>query len=94
VDEDHARPWMDAFFFRTSAMVSSNKHMILSVEQVVQRTAVHPSSSTTLSGLIGYAAVIADNHLAKSFFIEPTFTALRTSRMPVFFLLQKQRYGQ
>ena len=38
--------------------------MVLSLEQVVQWTAIHPSSMIKLSGLIGHAAVIADNHLA------------------------------
>ncbi len=63
--EESTHPWVDAFFFRTSAMVSSNKQMVLSLEQVISQTAIppkiHPLRSTALSGLINYAAVIADN---------------------------------
>lgn len=31
-NEEGARPWVDAFLFRASAMVSSNKRMVLSLE--------------------------------------------------------------
>ncbi|KAH8976697.1 hypothetical protein EDB92DRAFT_2109525 [Lactarius akahatsu] len=66
VNEESARIWIDAFFFRTSAMVPCNKRMVLSVEQVVHQTVVGPLSSKTLSGYIDYTAVIADNYLAKA----------------------------
>jgi len=78
-NEEGARPWTDAFFFRTSAMVSSNKQMVISLEQVVQRTAIHPSSSTkqALTGLIDYVALIADDHLADMFFLQPNIVSLQ-----------------
>lgn len=59
-NEEGARPWVDAFLFRASAMMSSNKRMVLSLEQAVQRIVVHPSSTTTHHGFIEYAAVIVD----------------------------------
>ena len=50
-------------------MVSSDKHTVLSLEQAVQRTAVYPSSTKTLSGLIDHAAVIAETSLASVLFL-------------------------
>ena len=47
-NEAAARAWIDAFFFRVSAMVPPNEMMVLSVEQQIPCTAVKPSSSTTL----------------------------------------------
>jgi len=63
-NEACARVWIDAFFFRASAMLPSDKHMVLSMEQVVPQITVRPSSSTTLSGFIDYTAVTANERLA------------------------------
>ena len=58
--------WIDAFFFRASAMLPSDKHMVLNLEQVVPQITARPSSSTTLSGFIDYTAVTANEKLASN----------------------------
>ncbi|KAH9172765.1 hypothetical protein EDB89DRAFT_1963556 [Lactarius sanguifluus] len=79
VNKESACRWIEPFFFRVSTMVLSNTmRMVLSPEQVVQQTAVNPSSSKTLSGCIGYTAVIADNGVANVFLSDPTFRNLCT----------------
>ena len=60
--------WIDAFFFRASAMLPSDKHMLLNLEQVASQMTVGPSSSTTLSGFINYTAVTANEKLASQLF--------------------------
>lgn len=63
-NEAAARAWIDAVFFRTSAMVPSNEMMVLSVEQKIPPTTVKPSSATTLHGNIDYTAATADKSVA------------------------------
>jgi hypothetical protein len=103
-NEKSAHPWIDAFFFRASAMVPPNEQMVLSLEQVIQQT-MHPSSSTTPSGFIDYTAVIADkNHASELiwphwpqqmelievgfFFSDPSFTNLKTLMPSGFFVAE------
>ncbi|KAI9438756.1 hypothetical protein H4582DRAFT_196131 [Lactarius indigo] len=88
VNNASARRWIEPFLFRTSAMVSSNKRMILSMEQVVQQTPVNPSDSKTLTGCINYTAVLADNDLAKVFLSDPTFKNLGTMMPCGFFVAE------
>ena len=56
-NEAAARAWIDAFFFRLSAMMPQDQTLVLSLEQKVPPTAVKPSSTTTLHGIIDYTAV-------------------------------------
>jgi hypothetical protein len=58
-NEAAARAWIDALFFRVSAMVPPNKMMVLSMGQQIPPTAVKLSSSTTLHGFIDYIAATA-----------------------------------
>ncbi|KAH8978545.1 hypothetical protein EDB92DRAFT_2095768 [Lactarius akahatsu] len=93
-NEESAHPWVDAFIFRTSAMVSSKKHMVLCLEQVVSQRALHPQtlSFTTHSGLIGYTAAIADNYWADGFFSDPTLVNLKLM-MPCGFFIAEAKIG-
>lgn len=54
-----SRAWINAFFFRVSAMVPSNETMVLSVKQRVLTITLKPSSSTTTRGFIDYVAITA-----------------------------------
>ena len=63
-NEAAARAWIDAFFFRVSAMVPPDEMMVLSVEQQIPPTTVKPSSSTTLHGFIDYTAATAVKSVA------------------------------
>jgi hypothetical protein len=62
--EASARAWIDAFFFRASAMLPPNKRMVLNMEHAVPSTTISPSSLSTLSGFVDYTAVVASQRTA------------------------------
>ncbi|PBK67682.1 hypothetical protein ARMSODRAFT_1020214 [Armillaria solidipes] len=61
--EANARPWIDAFFFRVSAMVPTGMRMVLNMEHTIPATVLHPTTSTTLAGQIDYSAVVAEENV-------------------------------
>lgn len=65
--EASARAWIDAFFFRASAMLPPNKAMILNMEHVVPATTIGPSSLRTLGGYVDYTAIVADECDARKY---------------------------
>lgn len=77
-----ARAWIDAFFFRASAMLPSNKAMILNMEHVVSATTTSPSSLRTHGGFVDYTAIVADECDAPLFLTSPQLDYLRTLPMP------------
>ncbi|KAG1767433.1 hypothetical protein EDD22DRAFT_967839 [Suillus occidentalis] len=77
-----ARAWIDAFFFRASAMLPSNKAMILNMEHVVSATTLSPSSMRTHGGFVDYTAIVADECDAHVFLTSPRLDYLRTLHMP------------
>jgi len=77
-NEAAARAWIDAFFFRVSAMVPPDEMMVLSMEQQIPPTAVKPSSSTTLHGIIDYTAATAVKSVADKFLSKPTIERLKS----------------
>lgn len=77
-----SRAWIDAFFFRASAMLPSNKAMILNMEHVVSATTISTSSSRTLGGFVDYTAIVADECDAPLFLTSPQLDYLRTLPMP------------
>ena len=62
--EASARAWIDAFFFRVSAMLPPNQRMALNVEHAVPATTISPSNLSTLSGFVDYTAVAASQRAA------------------------------
>jgi hypothetical protein len=56
--------WIDAFFFRASAMVLANKCMVLHMEQGVPLTTISQSNQSTLSGTVDYTAIVTDEQIA------------------------------
>jgi hypothetical protein len=62
--EASSRPWIDAFFFRASAMLSPDKRMVLNMEHVVPSATISPSSLSTLSGFVDYTAIVASQRVA------------------------------
>lgn len=62
-----AHAWVDAFFFRVSAMLPPDKHMVVNMEQNVPTTTISPSSFSTLSGFVDYTAIIASESTAGKF---------------------------
>jgi len=62
--EASARAWIDAFFFRASAMLPPDKRMVLSMEHAVPATTISPSSLSSLSGFVDYTAVVASQRAA------------------------------
>ncbi|KAF9035395.1 hypothetical protein BDZ89DRAFT_1062174 [Hymenopellis radicata] len=57
--EGSARSWIDAFFFRASAMVGEGERMIWNIEHPIPNTTVRPTATTILAGQIDYSAVVA-----------------------------------
>ncbi|KAG2089837.1 uncharacterized protein F5147DRAFT_787475 [Suillus discolor] len=57
ITEASARAWIEAFFFRASAMLPSNTRMVLNMKQDVPATIVSLSSLSTL--FIDYTAIVA-----------------------------------
>jgi len=70
-NEASARAWIDAFFFRASAMLSPDQHMVLNMEHLVPPTAISPSSLLTLSGIVDYTAIIVRQEVAASLLGSP-----------------------
>jgi len=68
-NEAAARTWIDAFFFRVSAMVPSDERVVLTMEQHIPPTAVGPSSTTTLHGIVDYTAAIVDESVVGGIFV-------------------------
>lgn len=59
-----ARSWIDAFFFRASALVSEGKRMVMNMEHTIPSTRVFPTAMTTLAGQIDYSAIVAKTEVA------------------------------
>jgi len=57
--EAGAHAWIDAFFFRATAMLSSDKRMVLTMEYAVPSVNIG-LSNINISGLIDYAAIVAN----------------------------------
>ncbi|KIJ51002.1 hypothetical protein M422DRAFT_204014 [Sphaerobolus stellatus SS14] len=76
--EASARAWIDAFFFRASAMLPEAKRMVLNMEHAVPATTISPSSLRTLSGFVDYTAVVASERTADFFLTTPHLHILRT----------------
>ncbi|KAK0434304.1 hypothetical protein EV421DRAFT_1740954 [Armillaria borealis] len=67
--EANARSWIDAFFFRASAMVPTGMRMVLNMEHTIPATVLHPTTSTTLAGQIDYSAIVAEEGVAGKCYI-------------------------
>lgn len=67
-NEATARAWIDAFFFRASAMMAPDARMIVDMEHAIPATTVSPSSLATLSGYV--AMVTTSRNARKS---DPTY---------------------
>jgi hypothetical protein len=68
------RLWIDAIFFRASAMLSGNKCMVLNIEQQIPSVCTSVPGQThslNISGMIDYAAFITDplHHRVSIFFL-------------------------
>jgi hypothetical protein len=59
-----SRAWIDTFFFRASAMLPLNQHMVFNMEHIPSTTIGSSSSVSTSSGVIGYSAVVASEQTA------------------------------
>ncbi|PBL04137.1 hypothetical protein ARMGADRAFT_1158053 [Armillaria gallica] len=72
--EANARSWIDAFFFRASAMVPTGMRMVLNMEHAIPATVFH---STTLAGQIDYSAVVAEESVADAILDDPLMSTIR-----------------
>jgi len=74
--EAGARAWIDAFFFRATAMLSSDKRMVLTMEYAVPSVNIG-SSNINLSGLVDYAAIVANKKDANTFREDPRLLTIK-----------------
>ena len=58
------RAWIDAFFFRASAMLPPNRHMVLNMERTVPATNISPMIAADFSELVDYTAIVASPRTA------------------------------
>ena len=63
--------WIDRLFC-ASAILQSNRRMVLNIERIVPTMAISPSSILTLSGIVNYTVVAANQDTAGNYaFIYP-----------------------
>ncbi|KAI9509432.1 hypothetical protein F5148DRAFT_1187990 [Russula earlei] len=86
--EASARAWIDAFFFRASAMLSPTKRMVLNMEHVVPATTISPSSLSTLSGFVDYTAIVGSQRIAAILLRSPQLHILRSHMPSGFFVIE------
>lgn len=75
-NEAASRVWIDAFFFRASAMVPQGRQLVLSVEQSVPTTTVKPFSLITIGGYIDYTAIGVSASDAEKYLTRPRLPVL------------------
>ncbi|KAH9082224.1 hypothetical protein EDB83DRAFT_2513008 [Lactarius deliciosus] len=80
-NEANVRVWINAFLFRVSAMVQSEKCTVLDVEQTV----VQPSAPVASSGSADHAE---SKYRARIFLSFPTLENIRTMTPSVFFITE------
>ncbi|KAH7910224.1 hypothetical protein BJ138DRAFT_1009256 [Hygrophoropsis aurantiaca] len=91
--ETSGRAWIEAFFFRASAMLPPNKRMVLNMEHVVQATTASPSSLSSLSGFVDYTAVVASQCDAAIFMKTPQLHVLKRYMPSGFFVVEAQVFN-
>ena len=99
--EASSHAWIDAFFFRASAMLSQNQHLVLGMmKQIVPGSNLAPVAGfpmylTALAEFADYAAMIIDEDIScKSALIcvEPSSSLLFSSRS-IFAMLTSKSYA-
>ncbi|TFY74734.1 hypothetical protein EWM64_g9278, partial [Hericium alpestre] len=75
--EANVRLWIDAFFFRASAMVPPGMRMVLNEDHTIPSTAIRPTSLTTLAGQMDYSAVVAKERAAAIILDDPLMSTIR-----------------
>ncbi|KAI9441536.1 hypothetical protein H4582DRAFT_1849158 [Lactarius indigo] len=91
VTEADSRARINAFFFRVSAMLPQDQHLVLNMEQAIPATPVGPSSSLALSGVADYTAILADRRavfLKSSLFPEFSAAAIKIRLASSFFVIE------
>ena len=82
-NEAGARLWIDAIFFRVSAMLSdNNKSMVLNIEQHIPSVGIPVPGQTRslkICGTIDYAVLTTDPHKHGAFVLSVYVIALRLS---------------
>ena len=75
-DEAGARAWIDAIFFRVSALTPANKSMVLIEELTVPPTAVSSQDGGMIRGYVDFIAVAADKTTAGGSSLRPALLFL------------------
>jgi len=84
--EARTRPWIEAFFFRASAMLPPDKRMVLNMEQVVPAETTHSTCFSNLAGFVDYTAIVTSQPVAEIFLTFPHLRILKLY-MPSAFLV-------
>ncbi|KAH9979063.1 hypothetical protein BGW80DRAFT_1222200 [Lactifluus volemus] len=92
-------PWIDAFFFRVSAMLPPNKRMALIMEHIVPAATIDPSSLSSLSGFVDYTAIVASHCVARNslfppaHLLSPQLYVLRSYMPTGFFVIEAKFFN-
>ncbi|KAN0128028.1 hypothetical protein V8E53_013051 [Lactarius tabidus] len=90
------RLWIDAIFFRASAMLSGNKCMVLNIEQQIPSVCTSVPGQThslNISGMIDYAAFITDPLHHRSFIQTSYIQYVRQQNLNGLFVTQAKQEG-
>ncbi|EAU91843.1 hypothetical protein CC1G_04610 [Coprinopsis cinerea okayama7 len=85
VNEASSRMFIDAFFFRTTAMVPSDQRVVIMLEKPVPSARPRESKMDTVSGVIDYTALVADARIARMHLRKPPQLTPRISQNLVAF---------
>ncbi|KAH8996836.1 hypothetical protein EDB92DRAFT_2036180 [Lactarius akahatsu] len=91
--EASSRAWIDAFFFRVSAMLPPDQHMVLNMEQVVPAMTIRPLSFPILSGFVDYFAVVSQCTASTDFYLNTqTLDVYKFFKPPSFFIIEAKDF--
>ncbi|KDR80138.1 hypothetical protein GALMADRAFT_242390 [Galerina marginata CBS 339.88] len=83
-----ARPWIDAFFFRASAMLPPDKRMILTNGHTVPAMTVNPLNRLT----VDYIAIVTNQCTASSVLRSPNHDMLRMYMLSGFLFIEARGF--
>ncbi|KAH9042966.1 eukaryotic translation initiation factor eIF2A-domain-containing protein [Lactarius deliciosus] len=91
--EASSHAWIDAFFFRASAMLPPDRHMILNMEQIVPAMTTSPLSFPGLSGLVDYFAIVANQRIATALLKPPFLHDPKLFSSSSFFVIEAKLFN-
>ncbi|KAH8981792.1 hypothetical protein EDB86DRAFT_3130584 [Lactarius hatsudake] len=91
--EASSHAWIDAFFFRASAMLPLDQHVILNMEQIVPTMTTRPLTFPSLSGLVDYFAIVANQRVATALLKPPFLHDPKLFASSSFFVIEAKLFN-